>query len=122
MINFTALGITFSIVSFIFIWILFGGQYGEKEKKYNPKYAKKVVRLNGITPYKGSIRCVVNPQKWVIVNWNKKENYLDIVIPPQGWLKFEEKINIRTLNWKITKEIQPEKVTVEKYFSNTKIM
>lgn len=109
-----------AIAFIIFLWILL--HKNSDVKLYNPEYATKVERLDGITPYKGSIGCVVNPQKWVIVNWNKKENLLEIITAPQGWLKQKDKVVMGTLNWKIVREKEPEKVTVEKYFGNRRVM
>lgn len=112
-----------AIAFIIFLFILFGGESSkEKQKKYNPKYAERMERLDGITPNRGTMACVVSPQKWVIIKWNKEKNFLDIVTAPQGWLKQEDKVFQASLNWKIVKEKVPEKVTVEKYFGNRRVM
>jgi len=115
--------IVIAIAFIIFLYILLSWESSkERQKKYNPKYAERMERFDGITPNKGRIGCVVSPQKWVIVDWNKEKNFLQIVTAPQGWLKQEDKVVEGSLNWKIVKEKVPEKVTVEKYFGNRRVM
>lgn len=123
MLSIWLIGVVVIIVTYILYWITFSGKSALKnEKKYNPKYAEKMNRFDGITPFKGSIGVVVNPQKWVMVNWDKSKNFLQIVTTPQGRLEQENRVQMRIINWKIINEYQPKKVTVDEYFGNRRIM
>ena len=115
--------ILFTIIASIFLWIVFGGKnVRKKEKLYNPMFAKKMDRMDGKTSNKGSMAFVVSPRKWTIINWNKEKGFLEIIVPPQGYLKQKDRVVMATLNWAIVKECPSEKVTVEKYFANRRIM
>ena len=109
-----------AVTFIIFLWILIG-KNGDK-KLYNPKYAEKMDRMDGVTPVRGSTSFVVSSKKWVIIKWDKEKNILDIITAPQGWLKPKDKVHMACLNWRIVKEHQPEKVNVEKYFGNRRVM
>ena len=52
------------------------------DKDTNPKYAK-LLRHNGRTTEKGNIAIVLDEDRWVVVQWDKKEDWITVFTPPR---------------------------------------
>ena len=80
--------------------------------------AKPMVhKSGGLTPPFGMKAIVVSQHKWVIIEWNKHDNTLNIWEPTHTYKTPEEyKLGHGKINWKIYKEVPKNYTTVEQHF------
>lgn len=69
-----------------------------------------------ITPNRGDFFVRVSEFQWVNIFWDKEENYLMIQRPPKIYHHMKENpIYEREKNWRVVREAQPKKTTIEEY-------
>ena len=84
------------------------------EKNTNDKFAERRKVNKQFTPIRGSWVVRVSNKQWIEVQWDKTNNYIHLILPPnthQNRSKFP--IYITRKNWHITKDLPPKEVTVE---------
>jgi hypothetical protein len=87
-------------------------------KENDLKNAKPMVHTSGgLTPPFGTEVIYINPHKWVIIDWDRHENYLNIWEPRHTYKTPEEyKLGHGKLNWRVTHEVPKTFTTVEQHF------
>ena len=116
---YTILFVTFVIACIFFHWMyrVHHKNNIEFEKNTNDKFAERRKVNKQFTPIRGSWVVRVSNKQWIEVQWDKTNNYIHLILPPnthQNRSKFP--IYITRKNWHITKDLPPKEVTVE-YFT-----
>jgi hypothetical protein len=91
----------------------------KRNKKYWEEHdLKKATPMthHGTTQSFGTATFVISPHKWVIIDWDKHKNYLNIWEPKHTYKTATKyKLAKGTLNWKIT-EVPKVYTTIEQHF------
>jgi len=121
----TAREIIIMIVGFLIIGGVFGLLFWSTNKTNKARWAAidpdKAKPMNYCgscyTGTKGHFFVRVSPMQWVEIYWDKSEELLIIYRPPGTWKHNKEfPVYLNEMNWKVVKECQPKRVTVEEYF------
>ena len=85
--------------------------------RIDPENAQKMYyHGTDITPNEGDFFVRVSEFQWLNIFWNKKDGYLMIHRPPKIHHHIKENpIYEREVNWRIVREKQPKRVTVDEY-------
>lgn len=115
------LGIIYIIIIVMILILIKGNKKKAKEYWLEHDHTKaEVIYIKKSTPLKGMKTIVVNPHKWVIIDWNVKENKLEIWEPKHTYKTPNEyKLGNTTMNWKLL--VHKKKINIEDYFSRTRI-
>jgi len=123
---FMILGLPVAFWLFIFIcmgmllWIIISKSRENKKHRdhHDPEKARKMVHTTGgLTPPFGFKTIRLNENKWVIIEWDKHKNFLNIWEPAHTWeTPYKDKLAHGTLNWKIIREEPRVYTTVERHF------
>ena len=107
------------IVSGSLIWLVSDKIKRDKEfwEDNDLKNARSMTNYLGITSPFGIQPFVVSEHKWVIIQWDKSKNMLN-VWEPQHTYKTPEKFKLGhgKRNWKIDREVPKVYTTVEQHF------
>lgn len=114
------LSIVIIVAVCLFIWAAYDSRKRSKKwwTEHDHTKATKKKRYR-ITPDSGIRTFVINPHKWVIIEWNKSENILNVWEPKHTYKTPEEyKLGKGSLNWRIR---EVAKVDIKEYFKRTRI-
>lgn len=110
----------FSTIAWVFgmLWWNTNRQNKKAWATVDPDNAKRMdYHGSCITGSKGHFFVRVSPMQWVEIWWDKPTKELVIYRPPGTWKHNKEfPVYLNEKNWKIVKECQPKKISVEKYF------
>ena len=109
----------FFVMGMFFLMIM--SKYRENKRRldeHNSEKAKPMVNASGgLTPPFGMKTIRVSEHKWVIIEWDKHKNFLNIWEPKHTYdTPTEHKLGHGTLHWKIIKELPKNYTTVERHF------
>ena len=101
-------------------WIIIAKSRENKQwrEDHDPEKAKPMIHATGgVTPPFGMKTIRVSEHKWVVIEWDKHKNFLNIWEPAHTWeTPAEHKLGHGKLNWKIVREIPKVYTTVERHF------